>query len=232
MRIKVMLALVIMISSLFSSLSAHSLVESIESARPVELRVHLMTPEEILKLLPPYPTQGSIAEQMDLNVMYAYQLKRTPQDCLTATEDDATTLGAMFGGDSGILNPDELQRLRKLVLKVYLGAGVNVLVAKNIFKRPRPYDAHDFLSACIKPERTFAYPSGHSLLVRLMARLISQIYPERTEQLLRRADEYALSRIIGGVHYPSDVRAAFKMADYLATKMIKSKDFALALEQY
>jgi acid phosphatase (class A) len=46
----------------------------------------------------------------------------------------------------------------------------------------------------------------------LLAFTMAQIVPEKREEILRRADEYAHDRVVCGVHYPSDTEASRKLA--------------------
>lgn len=58
----------------------------------------------------------------------------------------------------------------------------------------------------------FAYPSGHGSTGYLEALVLAQILPEKRDAILARADEYAQSRVICGVHYPSDMPASKLLA--------------------
>lgn len=53
-----------------------------------------------------------------------------------------------------------------------------------------------------------SYPSGHSLRGWCISLLLSQIAPERTEQLCARGWDYCNSRVIVGAHWQSDVDAS------------------------
>lgn len=202
-----------------------TLLTSTVFAQPLELEVHILTPKEIKKTIGSYPKKGSVEETKDYQVLLDYQAKRTLNDCLLAEKDSDTSLNTLFGGENGILSKDEVAKLSAFVVKVYANAGVNSYIAKHIYKRPRPYEVNKLIKPCIGLEKSYAYPSGHTLMARLFARILSKVFPERMEKFLARSGEYSLNRIIGGVHHPSDVEASFKLADLLAENMMDNEEF-------
>lgn len=199
-------------------------------AQSFRLETKVFSPGDFVKLIGPHlPAPGSVKESEDFNVLLTYQKLRTAQDCANAQKDTATSLATMFGGAHNILNRDEVDRLSFFMLKAYAASGLNAYVAKETFKRPRPYQKNPLIKPCIELESSYAYPSGHTMMVRLYARILSQVFPERAELFIKRADGYSLNRVIGGVHHPSDIYAANIVADYLSQKMIKNEKFMEAL---
>jgi acid phosphatase (class A) len=194
-------------------------------AVPAALEVIVMTPKEIQKVIGDFPKAGSAAEAEDFKILLQYQQTRTADDCKFAEADSHTSLDVLFGGKGGILSKSEVTKLKLFLVNAYANAGVNSLIAKKLYKRPRPYLANSEIKPCIGLEKSYAYPSGHTLMARLTARVLSQVYPERAEKFMARAAEYSLNRVIGGVHHPSDVHASFILADYLAQQMVESDDF-------
>ena len=199
-------------------------------AQNFQLESKVMTPYQISKLIGPAPKAGSAEEILDFKTILYYQQFRTAKDCEQANLDERTSLAAMFGGPNGVLNNDEVRRLSGFLLKAYASSGVNAYIAKSTFRRPRPYVKSSLVKPCIPLEDSYAYPSGHSMVVRLYAQILAKVFPERAELLLKRASQYSLSRVIGGVHHPSDVRAAFVLADYMAKEMIENENFVKVLD--
>lgn len=85
-------------------------------------------------------------------------------------------------------------------LPLYLGL-------KNTIRRARPADALDSLSAFIRPSDKFSFPSGHTAAAFLMATLISVFYPLWAPVAYPLAVMIGLSRVMLGVHFPSDIAA-------------------------
>lgn len=206
------------------------LVTTSAFAQKIEIEAELLSPSTIKKLIGDYPKLGTPASNADFDVLLRIQKNRTIADCAQAHADESLSVEAMFGGDKGILNADEASRMQVFLLKAYANTGVNAYLAKQIYKRPRPYQANKEVKPCIGLESSYAYPSGHSMVARLYGRILSRIYPERAELLMKRANEFAWNRVVGGVHHPTDVQAAFIISDYLVTKMVEDDKFVQELQ--
>ena len=193
--------------------------------------VRLFSDEEMLSLMGPYPEKGSYEEFMDFATLMKHQLKRTKADCEKAKSDEGISVENLFGAPKGPLTKSEA-RWATARLLIHMGeSGANILKAKSLFKRPRPYIRNPLIIPCISKESSYAYPSGHTTFSRYLALALSRIHPEKEEALMKRADEIALGRVIGGVHHPSDIEAGKKLADELARERLYSKEFELLLSE-
>ncbi len=89
--------------------------------------------------------------------------------------------------------------------------------AKKTFCRTRPYD---LLGSTLKPLQQLkdnpSYPSGHTTYGTFIAAVLAEMLPERREQIYARAADYGHSRLIGGMHYRSDVDAGKALGAALA----------------
>lgn len=81
------------------------------------------------------------------------------------------------------------------------------LVLKAVFKRQRPCDLLTNLRAHVTPSDKFSLPSGHTAAAFLMAALIVNFYPFVAPVAYTWATLIGISRILLGVHYPSDIIA-------------------------
>jgi acid phosphatase (class A) len=57
------------------------------------------------------------------------------------------------------------------------------------------------------PRYSPSYPSGHATVGAMMAILLAQMVPEQRAALFSRGWDYGQSRVISGVHFPTDVEA-------------------------
>lgn len=177
---------------------------------------NIISPSKIKRLLGNYPAPGSAEELADVQTLLTWQNKRTTEDCNHGdSQADDISVRALFTEYNGPITADEADRLERVLLSKKISAGANIYLAKNLYKRPRPYDAHREIKPCIALESSYAYPSGHTTLVQFYGKLLSDMYPERALLIKKHADKSSLLRVIGGVHYPSDVVAGKKLADEL-----------------
>jgi acid phosphatase (class A) len=175
-------------------------------------------------VLPPFPAPGSVEEQQDIDQLMYFQKTRTPEQCAEAQSEANASLEVFFGGKKGPLTADEAAKAQKKLRMLTLKAGIKILAAKTEFNRPRPYLAHPEIKPCIELENSKSYPSGHATIARVYARVLAVMYPERAALILKRADEVALNRVIGGVHHPSDIVAGKAFGDAIADDYL-NEDF-------
>jgi len=98
-------------------------------------------------------------------------------------------------------------------------------VYKKYWKRPRPYILDSRVDPCVDKPANDSYPSGHSTIGNLIATILAGMVPSKNGELYRRGWNYALNRIIGGVHYRSDVEAGRICAAVIAEGMYRNPEF-------
>lgn len=81
------------------------------------------------------------------------------------------------------------------------------LLLKSSLKRERPCNHIVNLNAHIKPSDKFSLPSGHTAAAFLMASLITHFYPPLGVPAFIWASCIGCSRVLLGVHYPTDIVA-------------------------
>jgi undecaprenyl-diphosphatase len=73
--------------------------------------------------------------------------------------------------------------------------------------RPRPFEVHAHIAAGTTPLDRFSFPSGHTLHAVAFSLVASTYYQELAPLLAAMTLAVAASRIVLGLHYPSDVLA-------------------------
>jgi len=98
-------------------------------------------------------------------------------------------------------------------------AGVGVLVyivIKRMTARPRPLHAHQGLKVSVAPLDQYSFPSGHTLHAVNFAIQLSVFAPPLMWLLLPFAMAIAISRLVLGLHYLSDVLAGALLGGMIA----------------
>ena len=81
------------------------------------------------------------------------------------------------------------------------------LILKNSIKRQRPNDVLQEFVAYLAPSDKFSFPSGHTAAAFLMATMVSYYYPPFTSLAYLVATMIGSSRVLLGVHFPTDILA-------------------------
>jgi membrane-associated phospholipid phosphatase len=84
-------------------------------------------------------------------------------------------------------------------------AGVACWDTKFKYYNPRPAQLDPSIKTVIGLPNFPAYPSGHSTFSAAAATVLSSIFPAHSAQFTQWADEAGISRLYGGIHFPSDI---------------------------
>jgi hypothetical protein len=101
---------------------------------------------------------------------------------------------------------------------------------KDRFDRPRPFEADSRVRPVVKTSGDRSYPSGHATRGAMWAAILAEVVPERKKALIGRGQEIGWDRVIGGVHYPTDVYAGQVLGTALAREMLKTAVFREQLQ--
>ena len=107
---------------------------------------------------------------------------------------------ALFGGDQRV------EALLAAALAVGVGIGI-FLYLKRLFRRKRPCTLEPHCWATLLPPDQFSFPSGHTITAFSVAISLGQFYPSLLPLLLFFATSVALSRVVLGMHFLSDILA-------------------------
>lgn len=179
----------------------------------------------IRKLLGPYPVLGSAESNADFEVLHEYQENRTEADCARAKVEEEASLKTFFVEVGGLLSEKEYKKMKVVLAIPFADFLIFAGISKQIYKRPRPYVTDPNLKPCVRFSKTWAYPSGHTAMARMYARILGKFYPDRKEAFLKRGDEVGHDRVISGLHHPTDVVAGKKLGDAIANHYLNSDDF-------
>lgn len=82
--------------------------------------------------------------------------------------------------------------------------------------RPRPYEVRQEITLAGMPLDKFSFPSGHTLHAVIFSIIALHYYPQLVVILIPFTLLVALSRVVLGLHYPSDVLAGALIGAALA----------------
>ncbi|UPT62167.1 MAG: phosphatase PAP2 family protein [Hyphomonadaceae bacterium JAD_PAG50586_4] len=96
-------------------------------------------------------------------------------------------------------------------------------------QRPRPFVTDSSIIPCIPDEpalrASFSYPSGHAALGFAWALVLAELVPTRADAIIERGRDFTWSRVVCGVHYPSDVEAGRTVAAAAIARLHADPDF-------
>jgi acid phosphatase (class A) len=173
------------------------------------------------------PAGNSATTLAELAEIHRVERSRTAEQIAAAQADDKeedifsyrNVLGERF-------NAEALPITTAFSAHVHNDQGAVGGPLKNSFRRPRPYQADSTLHpVCELNSEPTSYPSGHTLSGYLLAYALVEMVPEKREQILARADDYAHNRIVCGVHYPSDLEASRRLAAMVFGYMMSTPRF-------
>jgi undecaprenyl-diphosphatase len=106
-----------------------------------------------------------------------------------------------FDGRAGVSAAAHLAVTGAIAVGLYAGL-------KRWTKRPRPFARDARIHAWVAPLDEFSFPSGHTLHAVAFTLVALAYYPMLAWVLVPFASTVAVSRVVLGLHYPSDVLAA------------------------
>ena len=183
---------------------------------------------------PPQPGSGAF-ENDEYYYNWGKEQRLTPRGNEAAIDELQWTSKAFSPAVGFVIDPGETPEIFKLVEGARKDANATNKVAKNYYRRTRPYVYYKEPSLLpeedAENETSYSYPSGHSVRGWVYAFTLALVVPDSTETLIARAQEYALNRVICGRHYKSDVDASLVEATAVMSRLLSNAAFLEQLEK-
>lgn len=175
-----------------------------------------LEPEELpdsLALIPPPPEQGSPAQSLDDYVSQkAGRFKDTSRwdmaihDAELMFPEAAGTFSCALGIP---ISETKTPHLYMLMRRTLADAGLSTYRAKTHYMRQRPFMVNDLPPCTPEDEDSLrkdgSYPSGHTAVGWAWALILTEIAPDRANEILAKGRAFGESRNICNVHWHSDV---------------------------
>jgi hypothetical protein len=183
-----------------------------------QVRAWNMTPADIVAERPPPPPSTSSQQMKDETA----EVKRTVEHLTNAQLAIAQKWndGAGTYSPPGHWNDVALEYVRDakmsevraarvfaLLNMAMHDAGVGCWEAKYHYFNPRPSQLDPTIKTQIGMPNFPSYTSGHSTFSAAGAAILSYLFPGGTTSFAAMRDEAGISRLYGGIHYPSDIEA-------------------------
>ncbi len=207
---------------LFIFVSSHALAQGLYYLE--EAQVDLTTIST-----PPAPR--SIEEMSEVAALEFLQTTRTEAECERAQAEADGLAISFYGPPYGPLTLLQAKALVDFQERLFDEVNFFARKLKSLYQRPRPFVTYPQITPCVKVHNSFSYPSGHAATGYLSARAFAIIFPEYASPLLERGWEVGQGRALGGVHYPSDVKAGLELAEKVWTLLKIHPQFLADLEE-
>lgn len=178
----------------------------------------------LVDLVPPPPAEDSVAARADLMTVLEVQASRTPEQLKRAERVSSQTVFSFARPVFGEwFVPTNLPKTVQLFAQITKQSQtITDDQVKKRWNRTRPYLRYPEVKAVVGKPGNTSYPSGHCAAAALWGTILAAAFPEKAEALRAQVREVAWCRVIGGVHYPTDVIAGEMLGTAIAEAMLKS----------
>ena len=184
----------------------------------------------LITLLPPPPANDAAQTKQELGEVLLLQVTRTPemeaQAAADATENVwryANVMGPKFA-------PDNLPKFKAFFDRVVQTEEAVVDPAKDHWKRIRPHKLSELVKPAVKISNSGAWPSGHATVGTLMGIVLANMVPEKRAEIMARAWDYGNNRVVGGIHFRSDVEMGRISGSIIAARIMQQDEFKAEFE--
>ncbi len=191
-----------------------------------------------LIIIPPPPARGSAGLALDEEAGKKNLLLQGTLRWRLATLDADLSFPAAAKSFSCALNAPvtekDTPKLYRLMRRVLIDAGASTAKAKNKYRRTRPYLVNKEPTCAPDQEKSLkdsgSYPSGHTAIGWAWALILSEIAPDRRNEILARGRVFSESRIVCNFHWLSDVTEGYIVGSAVVSRLHADPAFRSDLE--
>ncbi len=186
---------------------------------------------DVTTMIPAAPAMNSLTTTADIETVYAMQQRRTPEQIALARYFVQDTV---FQYDEAIapwFTAANLPITAEFFAQIEADRYAISSQGKRAWNRPRPPLFDSRIHPVVPLPKSGAYPSGHATQAFVWAGLLAEIFPENRDAIRARAHLVAWSRVIGGVHYPTDIFSGRDLGDQLVEEFLKVPEVQAGLKR-
>lgn len=180
---------------------------------------------DLTTVLKPPPANESAQTKAELGEVLTIQVTRTPEMEASAQADVVEDVWRFSNVMGPAFKADQLPVFSAFFDRIVATEGAVVDPAKDSWKRSRPHQASPLVKPVVKISNSGAYPSGHTTVGTLMGIVLSNMVPEKRTEIMTRAWAYGENRVIGGIHFRSDIDAGRIAGSVIAARLMEQQDF-------
>jgi acid phosphatase (class A) len=180
-------------------------------------------PDSTVILAPP-PLPGSAEQDADMAEVVAVHQACTSNEAAVAFSEKKFSVFNFTPAVGEFFQPGRFPRTEAFFEQVQKDAAAATDTAKDFWKRPRPFVTNPSLASG-KLEKSFGYPSGHSTESMVLALVLAQVFPEKSEDIFGIARDIGWHRVQIARHYPTDIYAGRVFARAIVREMKASAEF-------
>jgi len=168
---------------------------------------------ETPEIFPEPPLNSSLETQEELEYLYVLQEEERPymEDLIVKADQDLQSLFYELCAEY------QIDPMKPVVENIMEKVSEIAAFMKYSYNRPRPFQLAWHYDIELYPMDSIsawsaAYPSGHTTQAEMLRLYYTNLYPELAEEFMRVAALISRTRMIGGMHYPSDIAAGILLA--------------------
>ncbi|RUU81466.1 phosphatase PAP2 family protein [Mesorhizobium sp. M7A.F.Ca.MR.362.00.0.0] len=216
----------------YASLAAGLLLLIVGSAAQAEDARPFITNKDVdlTMIVPPPPANDSAQTKAELGEVLTLQVTRTPEMVASAVADAEENVWRFADVMGPKFNKETLPKFSAFFDRLVATEGAVVDPAKDVWKRPRPHQLSDLVKPAVKLSSSGSWPSGHATVGTMMGIILSDMVPEKRAEIMARASKYAHNRVVGGIHFASDVEMGRISGSVIAAVLLNRDDFKAEYE--
>jgi acid phosphatase (class A) len=213
--------------SFTSLLLASSVIFAVADGKESKLSFLKEGNPSAVALLAPPPLPDSAEQAADLETVRTVYHSASDTDKQAAYSEKKFSVFNFTDAVGPFFVETNLPKTTAFFEKVQKDAETVTDLGKDYFHRPRPYTTDTNLING-KLEKSFSYPSGHSTESMVLALVLAEMLPEKSDAIITHARLMGWHRVQIARHYPTDIYAGRVLAQAIVKQFKKSDEFEKA----